>query len=579
MRCGAPLDRALVRARGRAQFAAAPGQGRYAPWLVSTLFPQLPRHSERHFRIAVVFGGLVVLALGIERLFGVALITAALLMPLITMLYFYDVDVYRDHPAWAIAWTVVWGAVTGAATGFLTQALAPTGAALVDKSSTGQVLIGGLVVPAVGVAAMLAGPLVLLPYRRFNDTLDGATFGSASAATFAAAEVIVVGAGVLTGGLRPPGAAAPWVARLLALAVATPVLSMSAVGFAAAALWLRYRAPAGDRAALGWIGQPAVALGVALILVVVGTVSETVMTVGVWLAFLVVLDLVALLLLRSALHVGLLEEAGEQAIGPEIRCANCGAMTASHTFCGNCGIALRALPSARTSPEAAGAFAGRLGAGRRDAARLVGGLVVVGAGAVLALLVVLAATPAARQTRCRPGVQCGAPPMVPRAVSGLLAGYSGWRSTGLGYSLRYITGQWTISSQTADDVVLASSDGLSQIALHAVPAGSATPVALIAARRSALQGVLLGLSNDTNVDDQVLGTNVGLVPGPGAVYRATTNLPQAPDTPVAVAVMAARAGPIGVVATVITPANNAGEQGTIFNEADDVLNSIQYGAS
>ena len=64
-------------------------------------------------------------------------------------------------------------------------------------------LVGGLLIPALGVAVMLAGPLVLLPYRRFNDTLDGATFGSASAATFAAAEVIVVGAGVLSGGLRP----------------------------------------------------------------------------------------------------------------------------------------------------------------------------------------------------------------------------------------------------------------------------------------------------------------------------------------------------------------------------------------
>ena len=29
---------------------------------------------------------------------------------------------------------------------------------------------------------LLAGPLVLLPYRRFNDPLDGAAFGSATAA-------------------------------------------------------------------------------------------------------------------------------------------------------------------------------------------------------------------------------------------------------------------------------------------------------------------------------------------------------------------------------------------------------------
>jgi hypothetical protein len=323
-------------------------------------------------------------------------------------------------------------------------------------------------------------------------------------------------------------------------------------------------------------------------------VSETFLDVGAWLAVLVVLDAVALLLLRSALHVGLLEEAGEQAIGPEIRCANCGAMTASHTFCGNCGIALRALPSARTSPEADGEFSGRLsrgaggvggvgggggGGGRlglRGIGRVAAGVGVIAAGGVVAFLVVLAATPAGPQPPCRRAVECGAPPSSPRALAGLLPGYSGWQSTALGYSLRWITGQWTIASQTASDVVLESSDGISQIALHAAAAPPATPATLIAARRAALQGSLLGLSTDTSADDQVLGTNVGLVPGPGAVYRATTNLPQAPDTPVSVAVMAARAGPVAVLATVITPANNAGEQSTIFGEADDVLDSIQY---
>ena len=44
---------------------------------------------------------------------------------------------------------------------------------------------------------------MLLRGRRFNEVLDGATFGSACAASFAAAEAIVVGAGVLGGGVRP----------------------------------------------------------------------------------------------------------------------------------------------------------------------------------------------------------------------------------------------------------------------------------------------------------------------------------------------------------------------------------------
>ena len=53
---------------------------------------------------------------------------------------------------------------------------------------------------------------------------------------------------------------------------------------------------------------------------------------------------VALLWLRRVLHLGLLEEAFEIEIGDEVVCANCGQPTRRHTFCGNCGISLHALP-------------------------------------------------------------------------------------------------------------------------------------------------------------------------------------------------------------------------------------------
>src|ERR1700752_5197145 len=106
VRCGAPLvgadtgAAALERSRHRSEFAAAPGEHRYAPWLVSTLFPHLPRHSERHFYAALAGGGLLLAVLGAFRLFPVALIAAAALMPLLTLLYFHDVDIYEGEPAW-----------------------------------------------------------------------------------------------------------------------------------------------------------------------------------------------------------------------------------------------------------------------------------------------------------------------------------------------------------------------------------------------------------------------------------------------------------------------------------------------
>ncbi len=139
----------------------------------------------------------------------------------------------------------------------------------------------------------------------------------------------------------------PWIWRLLALGLATPVLTMGAAAAACASLWLRYRAPMRDRNALGALGQPLFALPTAGVLVIGGAVGETFLPAGGWLVWLVAFDLAALVLLRRAIHVGLIEEAAEVPIGPEFTCSNCGAQTARHTFCGNCGISLQALPKSR----------------------------------------------------------------------------------------------------------------------------------------------------------------------------------------------------------------------------------------
>ena len=69
-------------------------------------------------------------------------------------------------------------------------------------------------------AAAMAGPLVLLRYRRFNDVLDGATFGVTAAVAWTGAQAIVGSLALFASGLRPGGAdAVPWVARILALGV------------------------------------------------------------------------------------------------------------------------------------------------------------------------------------------------------------------------------------------------------------------------------------------------------------------------------------------------------------------------
>src|SRR5439155_7575482 len=129
--------------------------------------------------------------------------------------------------------------------------------------------------PLLATALMLVGPLILLPNRKFNDVLDGATFGGASAVTFAGALVITQSYSFLSSaGLHPVGTVGFWVIRLLEFAVGVPVLAAGAIGAAAGAFWLRYRAPVRDRAALGLLGRPQAAVAAAAILLLLGSLAQ-----------------------------------------------------------------------------------------------------------------------------------------------------------------------------------------------------------------------------------------------------------------------------------------------------------------
>jgi hypothetical protein len=194
---------------------------------------------------------------------------------------------------------------------------------------------------------------VLLPYRKFNDVLDGATFGGACAVTFAGAVVLTQAFDLFGDGLRPGGSVGSWVVRLLELAVAAPVLAAALIGAVAGAFWLRYRAPVRDRNALGPAGRPAVAVTLAAGVLVGSALGELYLPQLGSLALYVILDVVALVWLRQVIHVGLLEEAAEITIGEPFTCANCGEQTPRHSFCSSCGISILALPK-RREPSAGG---------------------------------------------------------------------------------------------------------------------------------------------------------------------------------------------------------------------------------
>jgi hypothetical protein len=345
--CGDPLSdeyNADGKTAARGRFAAAPHEAARTVALVSTLFPQLPRAEMGMFRIALAAGTAIIVALALFGLFPVAVVTAAVLVPLLMVFYVYVVDVYEDEPRSVVGATMLWGIGAGIVYALVVRALP---GADVGATSTGAALFNGIALPLLEGALMLAGPLFLLPQRRFNDVLDGATFGAASAVAFTGTRVIVASLPLLGAGLRPAGDALPWVVQIISLGILQPVIAAGAIGAAAGAFWLRYRAPINDRAALGMVGTPAVALVGAAVLVVAAGLTKQLLPLVPATAVLAVLAAVALVWLRAVLHLGLLQESREIPVGRTIVCPNCNHATPEHTFCGHCGISLRALPKAR----------------------------------------------------------------------------------------------------------------------------------------------------------------------------------------------------------------------------------------
>jgi hypothetical protein len=241
------------------------------------------------------------------------------------------------------------GAIAGAIAGVLARVLAPVGAASLMEPSSADTIMRVVVLPLVGIVLTLVGPIFLLRYRRFNDVLDGATFGVASAVSFAGAALLVQAWPYFAVGLRPGGDVGGWIFRLLNLGILLPLLYAGAMGVVGGALWLQYRAPVRDRDALGPLGKPALAIPFAAVALMLGALALEIASE--WLAFiwLLVLDVAVIIGLRLVIHLGLMQEAAERDIGPPVTCPNCRHETPLHTFCSNCGISLQALPKAGDS--------------------------------------------------------------------------------------------------------------------------------------------------------------------------------------------------------------------------------------
>ncbi|MBX3030130.1 MAG: hypothetical protein KF809_08205 [Chloroflexi bacterium] len=623
VRCGDPLGPEQRRGReGRVRdmYAASTGEKANRLTLVSTIYPSLPREEIRTFQLALAGGTALVVLLGLLGLFPVAIVAAAILVPLVTVIYLYDVDVYEDEPIRVIALTFVWGAVTGALFSFAIAQLFPvTAASLIGGPALGGgdaaatfPWVRAVIAPLVSVVVIIAGPLALLPYRRFNDALDGATFGVAAGVAFVGAQTLITAIDLFQSGLQPVGQVLPWVVRLLVLGVGMPVIAAGVIGGLGGALWLRYRAPVHDRARLGPVGQPIIAFVLAVAAFVIAAVGEHLLPEVGSLILVALLAVVSLLWLRRVIHLGLLQEASEIEIGPDIACPECHVATPFHTYCAHCGASLKALPKSRHAIPAAVA-AGDLHAHHRaqptlpadldvpagGAAAAVGGSAFaavprqhgwLGPRALLAIFalvmlaaVSLAAAFAAANGRERDQPPCETPDQrdwdspgtLPCAgaitfqdLRALLATPTNEIPTGhpfadrlrytdptIGFGLQYDPGLWSIAQEGEGFLVLSALNN--NVALI-VEAGSTSRVAdakaLFDIRKELMGRSLLGYTEDTAPARALLGNPlVGYQVGVGGLFGGAMDTPQGPSLDFTVASVAASNGDLVVAITLLTP--------------------------
>ena len=374
--CGAFLSSEVGNTVHRHEaYAANPSQHVIHPSIVTTLFPHLPHRHRFPFQVAFGVTAAALLTLGLLRWTGPSIALAALAVPLMYLLQLYEVEVYEDEPLLIIGVTVAVGAVLGGIWAHFTGSEVTH---ILLQNSTlgttaGRLLEGGVLLPLGSQVLMLAGGLALYFRRRYDEALDGFTFGVAGALGFTAASTIVNLWPELNQGFVSSAQQTDSVLETLQRGLLTPFINASLAGLICGALWLRRgptrslpyhpRSASAEGKSETWGSQgpsqqrPYHQLVVGLVPAIVVVVAIRVLL---GLESVVYIDALtsaaacsaaAILLLvwvRFALHYTLLTEAVEVPIGPEGPCSHCHRIVPRMAFCPYCGIATRSTPKSGT---------------------------------------------------------------------------------------------------------------------------------------------------------------------------------------------------------------------------------------
>lgn len=328
-------------------FGAEPGEHVLRPFIVSSLFPHLPKRSRTPFRITLVAAAAGLLLAVVLRLPALGIPVSALSLPLLFLLYLRASAADRDYRPATLLFAGLSGALLGAAWIVISgHLIAHTyGVPMALGLAMHQMFREGLLVPAMGIALMIVPTVVVrLSRPRSRESLDGFVIGALSGLTFSAVATLVRLAPQVTAGViahtRPIQGI---VVEVVLCAVIIPVTAAASGGMVGIALWFR---PHGGTA--GHYGR----VRPMLVLIALTALLAHAMTAVVDIADLPAFVMLAvhlagavliLLLLRVSIQLALLHEAADPiAEDQPMLCLRCEMVVPDMAFCPSCGAATRA---------------------------------------------------------------------------------------------------------------------------------------------------------------------------------------------------------------------------------------------
>lgn len=347
----------------RKAFAVKPDEPVTSFALISTIMPRGTGERPQTYRIALVFALVVALVAAIFGALPIAVLVAAFAIPLVYIVYLYDVNLWDDAPVpvtamafgltgvLAIVFTIVWWRGLGGPR-VITTDLEGLG----SGPTVGGFLIAALLVPIIGEAIRQVGPLVLASRPQFDDLMDGLTFGVISGVSYATFDTLVRHWDLLTGGLQAadPGV---WVPLMFLEGFVKPLLMGTATGIACAEFSGLGRGYDGFTPRYFRGLAEAVVANIAYqggiyLFSFLGNLALSISLNVVWGVLILA---ILILRVRTVLHAGLMEAALERTareggVGEEGElgfCARCEMPLLEHAaFCNACGTAVRVQPKA-----------------------------------------------------------------------------------------------------------------------------------------------------------------------------------------------------------------------------------------